>query len=216
MVDDADRLIDIHPKPICLCDLTDHAARHAISQRVGRDITGHHASGANDSSAANGHARADDASTGDPHIVADLYRLYQLQICQLSRSKAVFIRPPAPLLCHEGMLGRSDSHIRSKHTVIADRDLCLIQNHAIEVGIEVFANMNVFAIGAMEWTLNVVGISVHAAKELPDDVVALWNVPQRRFIQSVAVPFRFEHAPEVSLICRNKVRKMLFHLKLPF
>ena len=113
------------------------AARVTAGDDVGRDVAHDHTAGCDDGIVADGHAGGDGHAAANPHVVAD------------GDGPGIF-EPLVATLHIDGVAGSIEAHVGGNEYVVADGDGGLVEHHAVEVGKEVFAYVDVVAVVAQE------------------------------------------------------------------
>ena len=117
---------------IVLPDLTHDPAGIADGDHPRGDIVGHHGACADDRVVSDGHAGHDEGTCADPTVVADAYR-------------GVVLETSRPELGVDGMAGGGDCDVGGEKGVVTHVDVGVVHHGQIEVGVDVVAEMDVFA-----------------------------------------------------------------------
>lgn len=120
--------------------MPDDAAGVAYGQRTGWNVSVDNTPGTDDAVVADGDAGQYADLRPDPHVVAD-------------GDGAGIFQPAVPLPDVERMAGRIETAVGGDEHMVAEADLGLVQDDAIHVGIEVFADFDVVAVVAEEGLL---------------------------------------------------------------
>ena len=122
---------------VLVCDAADHPAGYARGNDAVGNVLSHHRSGADDYIASNGNTRIDHRIRSHPHIASDgdLLSILQLGIAYF---------------CVNGMSGCIDAYPGTEEHIVADMDLCHINDDAVVIGIKVFSDIGIAAIVTAE------------------------------------------------------------------